>query len=92
MGMFDYVNYTCPCPNCGTPLSGFQSKSGPCLLLTLEPKDVRNLYTSCRNCNHWIEYHVMVEEFYLKLVKDVDLDSLRDRTKDSSKGDPSEGQ
>lgn len=56
MGMFDYVNYECECPECGGKVSGFQSKDGECLMDTLETKDVSNFYSSCDECGGWIEF------------------------------------
>jgi len=58
MGMFDYVDYECDCPKCGKQLKDFQSKSGICMLETLKPEEVRNFYTSCLNCNTWVEFEV----------------------------------
>lgn len=56
MGMCDYIDYTCHCPHCGHKVSGFQSKSGPCMSETLKPWAVFSFYTSCTNCRTWIEY------------------------------------
>lgn len=57
MGMFDYVDAPeVPCPECGEMIGGWQSKSGPCELLRLQPKQVANFYTSCNECHVWIEY------------------------------------
>ena len=56
MGMFDYVDFECPCPSCGEPLSGFQSKSGSCDLRTLKPWQVTNFYASCESCDAWVEF------------------------------------
>lgn len=58
MGMFDYVNYECVCPSCHNKVDGFQSKSGPCLMDTLEPDQVYNFYSSCEVCGAWIEFDV----------------------------------
>ena len=56
MGMFDYVNHEAKCPECGAIVDGFQSKDGPCELITLEISDVDNFYTDCAKCNAWLEY------------------------------------
>jgi hypothetical protein len=56
MGMFDYVNASLPCPHCGAVNLGWQTKSGPCDFLKLDPDEVDNFYTSCRSCKAWIEY------------------------------------
>lgn len=55
MGMFDYVEYECECPACGTKVEDFQSKDGDCTLDTLQPDEVRNFYSSCKNCGIWID-------------------------------------
>ena len=55
MGMFDYVDYTMDCPQCGKSVSDFQSKDGPCLMSTLTPLMVTHFYTSCDHCGAWIE-------------------------------------
>lgn len=69
MGMFDYVIYECPCPHCGRTLKDFQSKSGPCLLLELQPKQVVNFYTWCENCKNQVEFRVKVTAYELELVQ-----------------------
>ena len=55
MGMFDNVRYEEPCWRCGKVLTDWQSKDGPCELLTLEPKDVYSFYTYCE-CGAWNEF------------------------------------
>lgn len=37
MGMFDDIVYEAPCPICGTPLKGWQSKDAGCCLEKLTP-------------------------------------------------------
>jgi hypothetical protein len=66
MGMFDWVEYDDICPECGAKLEGFQSKTGPCELLSLQPKDVRNFYTSCDTCDAWVEYRVKVTDYVVE--------------------------
>ena len=56
MGMFDYINFECKCPKCGTLVKGFQSKDGPSCMVKLEPWTVNRFYSSCKVCNRWIEY------------------------------------
>jgi hypothetical protein len=56
MGMFDHVNFKTKCPNCSADVSGFQTKDSKCLMQEVEPWTVRNFYTSCSECNTWIEY------------------------------------
>ena len=58
MGMFDFVNVPEPiqCPQCGAPLSGWQSKDADCLMEMVELSTVLHFYTACRKCNSFIEY------------------------------------
>lgn len=56
MGMFDYVNLRIKCPKCATFIRDFQSKDGSCLMNTLEIEEVDNFYSSCPNCDAWIEF------------------------------------
>lgn len=55
MGLFDYVTYTAPCPICGKPLTKWQSKSGPCACLRVEPSEVDRFYDHCENCGTQVE-------------------------------------
>ena len=57
MGMYDDVTYEMNCPDCGTKVDGFQSKDGPCSLLTLSIGQVYNFYASCPKCDRWIEFN-----------------------------------
>lgn len=57
MGMFDWINFKCPCPKCGQEVSGFQSKDRSCDLNTIEPDDVDNFYSSCDACKTWVEFY-----------------------------------
>lgn len=56
MGMYDDVDYECPCPVCHAKVTGFQSKSGGCTLAMLKPSEVSNFYSSCDKCGCWIEF------------------------------------
>lgn len=56
MGLFDYVKFRMPCPNCGKTVGGFQSKDGMCALAELEFWEVDNFYTNCGECDVWIEF------------------------------------
>jgi len=56
MGMFDWVDFRTLCPKCSLPLSGFQSKDGPCKLRILLPWTVSRFYTTCETCGQWVEY------------------------------------
>jgi len=62
MGCFDYVNYTCKCPKCGVDVSGFQTKDCESIFETKEISDILNFYTSCNQCNEWIEFN-RIEHF-----------------------------
>ena len=59
MGMFDWVEYSAPCRNCGEPITGWQSKDGPCSLDTLSTDDVSNFYAMCPQCEEWNEYDLV---------------------------------
>ena len=58
MGMFDWITHVpeTDCPNCGEPLSGWQSKDGKCQLKSIPYWHVDVFYTSCDNCNEWVEF------------------------------------
>jgi hypothetical protein len=53
--MFDYVNVSMPCPNCGAVVDNFQSKDGDCDLDTIEPDGLACFYAGCE-CGVWIEF------------------------------------
>lgn len=68
MGMFDDIKYEAPCPLCNDPITGWQSKDGPQVLAKYTPKELADevpvdergrktfkFYTSCDNCDAWIE-------------------------------------
>ena len=55
MGMFDYVNFEMPCPNCGETLNRFQTKDSECTMDTVEPDGIGNFYALCK-CKHWVEF------------------------------------
>lgn len=59
MGMFDWVNVPpMPCPFCGeeNSLRNWQTKDSDCLLNTVEYWTVDNFYTSCDECDAWVEF------------------------------------
>jgi len=58
MGMYDNINFEMPCPNCKTKIEYFQSKSGSCLMNTLEFWEVENFYAGCSYCNTWVEFNI----------------------------------
>jgi len=71
MGMFDNVRYSAPCFKCGRVLTDWQSKSGNCLMETLEVDQVTNLYTECdnRQCKAWNEYNTDAIEHETQIIE-----------------------
>lgn len=57
MGMFDWVNFKCECPECGAEVSGFQTKDLECELQTVEPQLLDHFYSSCGRCGTWIDFY-----------------------------------
>ena len=57
MGMYDKIYYECVCPVCHKKVTGFQSKSGGCMLDELKPSNVDNFYSECDTCGCWVEFH-----------------------------------
>ena len=55
MGMFDYVNFKMPCPECGEEVTGFQSKDTGCSMDEVEPEATNRFYAPCDNCGAWID-------------------------------------
>lgn len=56
MGMFDWVNYECICPQCKGKVTGFQSKdSKNPSMERLQPEDVKNFYSLCKKCGCWLD-------------------------------------
>jgi hypothetical protein len=57
MGMFDYVNVTMQCPNCGKQhdSESFQTKDEGCDLVVIEPDSLQCFYAACQ-CGTWIEF------------------------------------
>ena len=58
MGVFDWVNFKALCPNCGMEVTGWQTKSTNCSLVTVTPAEAGNWYSSCSECGLWIEYEI----------------------------------
>jgi len=54
MGMFDYVEFVCECPNCGTEVEDFQTKDGYSLS-AIQPHECQSFYSECPNCGTWID-------------------------------------
>lgn len=59
MGVFDYVDYTAPCPKCGTVLdkNDWQTKDGQPYMNTVRPETVWSWHAICPNCREWVEAH-----------------------------------
>lgn len=56
MGMFDWVEFECPCPDCGETLTDFQTKDMMCGLDRLKPWEVNRFYAMCDKCDRWVEF------------------------------------
>ena len=56
MGMFDYVNFKMPCPECGKEVTGWQTKDTSCDMNEVEPDVTNNFYAPC-DCGCWIEFY-----------------------------------
>ena len=56
MGLYDYVNFEMPCPNCGALLDSFQTKDGLNALEKIEPNDVHEFYDLCKECGAFITF------------------------------------
>src|SRR5687767_491212 len=55
MGMFDWVNFKMPCPECGAEMTGFQTKDTDCSMAEVEPDATNNFYSGCEHCGAWVE-------------------------------------
>ena len=52
---FDWVEYTCPCPNCGAEVDGFQTKDLCRQLDRIDYRTVYHFYAMC-HCGTWIDF------------------------------------
>ena len=70
MGMFDWVKApeSLTCRKCDGPLTGFQSKDGPCQLEEIPAEQVEYFYTSCKACDEWNEFRV-IQPTGLRIVR-----------------------
>ena len=57
MGLFDYVDFEMPCPNCGKKVDDFQTKDGDVYMSTVDAFSVDSFYSSCGECGLWIEFN-----------------------------------
>ena len=64
MGMFDYVNFKMPCPNCGAGVDGWQTKDSTCSLELVEPDGLMRFYASCPECDAWLEFSRPTPQHY----------------------------
>ncbi len=78
MGMYDNINYECTCPVCNSKVTGFQSKSGDCLLGNLNPTDVNNFYAPCGKCGCWIDFTAKKTTNFTRTVRGKDKGSRTD--------------
>ena len=82
MGMFDDVDYECACPVCHEKVTGFQSKSGDCVLDTIEPTSVSNFYAWCEKCGCEIDFTAKKITNFTRTVRGKDHKVLSKHTKD----------
>ena len=80
MGMFDYIDIKVPCPYCGRIVTGFQTKSGACMLYKYKPGDIVSEDDSDPGYNSDEEprsfsCHASCDHG-LKIKEDLDLDIL----------------
>ena len=58
MGLYDAIDFKMKCPRCKKDMGEFQSKDGPCAMSKLDWWSVDNFYSSCDNCETWVEYTI----------------------------------
>lgn len=56
MGMFDYVNFKMPCPQCGEEVGNWQTKSTDCTMDTVDPQACSSFYSRCEKCKLWFDF------------------------------------
>ncbi len=78
MGMFNWVDYECVCPQCHGKVEKFQTKDsdGYCDLSTVSPSSVSNFYSSCEKCGCWVEFSSIPTENYQMVVTGKDRKEL----------------
>ena len=69
MGMFNWVDYECECPNCGFKVWGFQTKDGQLDGSIVPPNFLHNFYSTCANCGLWVEYERNLNTGELQLIR-----------------------
>lgn len=59
MGLYNYVNFTMPCPNCGSSVDEFQTKeigdAGAVRMHVVAIESVKILLGQCPHCRLYIE-------------------------------------
>ncbi len=73
MGMFDDVDVSVECPECGALVDGFQSKDGPCLLDRLEPVEVDHCYSACSGCGAWVDLRITDKALIAKQLAEEEM-------------------
>lgn len=73
MGVFDYVKFECDCPKCGEKVDDFQTKDGPCCMLTVEFYEVDNFYSYCPKCETWIDFTLYNRPNRKLTIKDYNM-------------------
>jgi hypothetical protein len=78
MGMFDYIDIKVPCPYCGRIVTGFQTKSGACMLDTYKPGDIVSEDDSYNSDEEPRSFSCHAScDHGLKIKEDSDLDILK---------------
>ena len=71
MGMFDWVKFKTRCPECGSEITGFQSKDGECILDCIEFWQVGYFYSSCDQCNTIVRY-TLKKDVRDKIISEIE--------------------
>ncbi len=57
MGCVDHIkDFATPCPRCGAPICGFQSKDGACNSEDISFRTVDEFHSDCARCHAWLSY------------------------------------
>lgn len=67
--MFDYVKLKTKCPDCGSEVSGYQTKDLDCSLSEVNFWECTRFYSSCDKCHSWIEYEKVSDVSFDELLK-----------------------
>ena len=77
MGMYDTVDFSYTCENCGSPLNEWQTKDGDCVLAGLHPSEAGNFYTMCLCCHAWFDAWWDGQNVVVEMTKEADDDDNR---------------